>query len=169
MVVTFKRGTTARPSPVWGNPDSVSKPFRSPDPTVNQRGMNVAVNSATDKNGTPQPMTVAEIAAVCHEANRAYCWTQNDDSQKPWEDAPAWQRASAILGVQQVQNNPDISAEALHESWLKEKTDEGWTYGEVKDPIKKEHPCFVPYDQLPAFQRRKDALFRAVAIALLKG
>lgn len=128
--------------------------------------MTVAVNSATDKDGTPQPMTVAEIAAVCHEANRAYCWTQNDDSQKSWEESPAWQRASAITGVQAIFDNPSITPEALHSSWYREKAEQGWKYGPEKNADKKEHPCFVPYHQLPAFQRRKDDLFRAIVLAL---
>lgn len=38
----------------------------------------------------------------------------------------------------------------------------GWKYGPVKDPERKEHPCFVPYDGLPPEQRAKDYLFRAV-------
>jgi hypothetical protein len=29
----------------------------------------------------------------------------------------------------------------------------------VKDPEKKQHPCMVPYADLPAAQRAKDALF----------
>jgi hypothetical protein len=36
----------------------------------------------------------------------------------------------------------------------------------VKDAEKKEHPCFRPYDELPAEQKIKDALFIAVVHAL---
>jgi hypothetical protein len=36
----------------------------------------------------------------------------------------------------------------------------------VKNPDAKEHPCFVPYDELPAEQRTKDYLFQAVVRAL---
>lgn len=106
------------------------------------------------------------IAKVCHEANRAYCQSIGDDSQKSWEDAPEWQRTSAEKGVEFNIANPTAPPSASHDSWLKEKADTGWKYGPVKDESKKEHPCFVPYAELPIEQRRKDALFKAIVAAL---
>jgi RyR domain len=111
-------------------------------------------------------MNEEAIARVCHEANRAYCATIGDLSQPPWEEAPDWQRSSAVEGVRFCLANPDAPPSANHESWLEEKRRTGWTYGPGKDPEKKEHPCFVPYDELPIEQRRKDALFKAVVAAL---
>jgi hypothetical protein len=117
-------------------------------------------------DGSPQPMTPAEIAWVCHEANRAYCASIGDYSQRPWEEAPQWQRSSAINGVLLHINHPEASAEDSHASWLKEKEDDGWTYGPVKDEGKKTHPCFMPYNQLPTSHKRKDHLFRAIVKGL---
>jgi len=101
-----------------------------------------------------------EIAKVCHEANRAYCETIGDFTQKSWEDAPDWQRNSAINGVKFHIANPEAGDSASHDSWMKEKLEQGWTYGETKDVEKKTHHCLVPFDQLPKFQQKKDALFR---------
>ena len=56
--------------------------------------------------------------------------------------------------------NPDATPEQSHESWYKVKEAEGWKYGEVKDMEKKEHPCFLPYEELPDEQKAKDYLFR---------
>ena len=109
---------------------------------------------------------VEAIAIVCHEANRAYCGTIGDDSQQSWGDAPQWQRDSAIAGVKFCLANPNAPASANHESWLKAKEDDGWVYGPVKDPAKKEHPCMVPYQALPIDQQKKDALFKAIVGAL---
>lgn len=111
-------------------------------------------------------MTPANIAKICHETNRAYCQTIGDDSQPTWEDAPDWQKTSAINGVNFHLTNPGSKPSHSHEEWLKEKKATGWKYGPVKDPEKKEHPCFVPYDQLPPEQKAKDALFVAVVNAL---
>lgn len=111
-------------------------------------------------------MPPIEIARVCHEVNRAYCASIGDLSQPAWEDAPEWQRQSAITGVKFTIDNPDAKPSASHESWLAEKKRDGWKYGPVKDPAKKEHPCFVPYEQLPAEQKSKDYLFQAVVRAL---
>lgn len=108
------------------------------------------------------------IAEVCHEANRAYCLAIGDDSQPSWEDAPDWQRESAIKGVMFKEAKPDSTPADSHESWLMEKQNQGWVFGEVKDPDKKTHPCMVEYDQLPISQRAKDYLFQAIAGTLLK-
>jgi len=105
------------------------------------------------------------IAKVCHEANRAFCQTIGDDSQPTWEDAPDWQRDSAINGVKFHIEAPRRVDES-HANWMQEKLETGWKYGPVKDPEKKEHPCMVPYDQLPEDQKYKDAIFLSVVAAL---
>jgi hypothetical protein len=112
-------------------------------------------------------LKIFAIAMICHEANRAYCRTLNDLTQPQWDDAPDWQRASAIKGVEFCLANPDAPPSANHESWFAQKVADGWIYGEVKDPEAKTHPCMVSYDQLPVEQRRKDALFKSVVAAVI--
>jgi hypothetical protein len=109
---------------------------------------------------------IESIAKVCHEVNRAYCASIGDNSQVPWNEAPEWQRTSAVNGVMHRLTNPNSGPEDSHKSWLKEKEEAGWKYGPVKDVEKKEHPCFVPYSELPASQQLKDALFIAVVDAM---
>ena len=109
---------------------------------------------------TPSPDNRIDIAKKCHEINRAYCAALGDTSQLPWDQAPEWQRQSAINGVQFHIEHPDAGPDASHNSWLEEKRSAGWKFGPVKDADKKEHPCFVPYDQLPAEQKAKDHLFK---------
>src|SRR6266487_5292003 len=104
-------------------------------------------------------MTAAQIAKVCHEANRAYCETLGDMSQKPWDQAEQWQQDSALSGVIFAITTPEIPVSAQHDAWLADKRAAGWKYGPVKDAEKKEHPCFVPYEELPKEQQAKDALF----------
>ena len=106
-------------------------------------------------------MSNEQIARICHEVNRAYCNSIGDTSQPSWEDAPDWQKASAVNGVEFHLNN-DTTPEQSHENWMREKEADGWVYGPTKDPEKKEHPCMVPYDQLPLEQRTKDYLFKAI-------
>jgi len=104
---------------------------------------------------------IQAAARSAHEANRAYCIALGDDSQPPWESAPEWQRSSALNGVRGVLVDGNGPRES-HESWLKEKSETGWAWGEVKDPEKKLHPCFMPYDQLPDAQKAKDDIFTHV-------
>lgn len=108
---------------------------------------------------------IEEIAKVCHEANRAYCESTGDFSQVAWENAPEWQKLSAIKGVEFALNG-NLDPIAQHDSWSKEKLIDGWVYGPVKDAEKKTHPCLVPYHQLPLAQQKKDLLFVAIVNAL---
>jgi hypothetical protein len=111
-------------------------------------------------------MKLKDIAQVAYEINKAFCESIGDNSQPSWENAHEWQKSSVINGVQFHLDNPEASPSASHESWLKQKEEEGWKYGEVKDADKKEHPCFVPYEQLPVEQRSKDYLFKQVIHSL---
>tara|TARA_R100001132_G_scaffold26725_2_gene29144 strand:+ start:203 stop:751 length:549 start_codon:yes stop_codon:yes gene_type:complete len=110
-------------------------------------------------------MKIEEIARVAHEVNRAYCTSIGDTSQVPWEEAPEWQRESAIDGVRKTtkKTTPGDS----HRSWLELKEKEGWTYGETKDPDNKTHPCMVPFEELPSEQQTKDYLFLSVVQSLM--
>lgn len=116
----------------------------------------------------PNPVAPApgDIARVCHEVNRAYCEALGDSSQPKYEDAPQWQRDSAMMGVTLHLNNPDSGPQASHESWMAQKVAEGWVYGPEKNPELKQHHCMVPFDQLPREQQAKDFLFRGVVHAL---
>ena len=107
------------------------------------------------------------IARACHEANRAYCVAIGDGSQVAWDEAPAWQKDSACKGVLGVLCNGDTPRQS-HESWVAEKIRTGWKYGLRKDPQKLEHPCIVPYEQLPPQQQHKDELFGAVCVAMAR-
>lgn len=102
------------------------------------------------------------IARLCHEANAAYCRCLGDMSQTTWADAPDWQKKSAVTGVVMHLTDPCASPSASHESWMKEKLDDGWQYGEVKDAEAKTHPCIVEFDELPKEQQAKDYIFKAI-------
>jgi hypothetical protein len=109
---------------------------------------------------------IVEVAKVCHQANKAWCELNNDNSQVDWELAPDSIRESAVRGVIFALENPNATPKQQHESWMKDKVEDGWVLGEVKDAVKKTHPCIVPYHQLPAFQRKKDELFQNIVKAL---
>ena len=116
------------------------------------------------------PFTLTEqIAFVCHEANRAYCATVSDYSQKAWHDAEEWQRESARNGVRfalaELGAGRQPSPSAQHDAWMAEKLAQGWKYGPIKDAEKKEHPCIVPYDELNGLQKIKDSIFLGVVQA----
>lgn len=110
-------------------------------------------------------MNAADIARITHEANRAYCVTIGDLSQPPYDEAPEWQKQSALSGVTGILDGTITRPEQSHEGWLAQKEADGWVYGPVKNPDAKQHPCTVPYSELPPEQQHKDALFFAVVAA----
>lgn len=109
----------------------------------------------------------ALIAKVAHEANRALCEAFGDASQLPWHDAPQWQRDSCISGVMFHAAHQDAGPEASHNEWMRVKREDGWVWGPTKDVEAKEHPCMVPFNELPVQQQAKDHIFRAIVHALM--
>ena len=112
-------------------------------------------------------LTIEDIARICHENNRAFCESIGDYSQPSWDDAEKWVKDSAIAGVR-LHLFEDHGPEASHEAWMAHKLKDGWKYGPVKDPMAKEHPCLVPYEQLSTENKSKDYIFRAVVHACRK-
>lgn len=123
------------------------------------------MNEPQAANEEPSALVLA-IARVAHEVNRSYCQALGDHSNLPWEDAPEWQKRSAIMGVELHLNDPKAGPEASHASWMAQKLAEGWTYGPVKDPVRKTHPCIVKFATLPPEQRAKDHIFCGVVRAI---
>lgn len=110
--------------------------------------------------------TKEQIAKVCHDVNKAYCEALGDASQPIWENAPQWQKDSILMGVDLHTSNPNSKTSDSHNSWLEQKTKEGWKYGAIKNVELKEHPCFVSYEQLPKEQQAKDFIFKAIVNSL---
>jgi RyR domain len=113
------------------------------------------------------PQQILAVARVCHEANRAYCTTLGDNSQPAWDDAPDWQQMSALDGVAAISAGVVIRPSDSHESWSRSKLRDGWEYGPVKDPERKQHPCLVPFEELSIEQQMKDHIFFGIASAML--
>ena len=126
--------------------------------------------AARIENLLAQPDLTLEVLAVartCHEVNRVWCIYNNDDSQPIWDEAPDWQKESAINGVLFHLTNPGAGEEASHDNWMEEKIKDGWIYGPEKIPELKRHNCLVPFNELPLAQQFKDRLFRTIVHAAL--
>lgn len=114
-------------------------------------------------------MHVADIARICHEANRALQLAQARDHDTGIPVSPHWDELShaeqrpVVEGVGLALHG--ATAEQLHAEWCETKRDDGWTHGDVKDPVGRTHPCLVPYEVLSPEQQLKDALFRAIVNA----
>lgn len=56
-------------------------------------------------------------------------------------------------------------AERAHDIWALGRMKEGWTYGPSRNDELKQHPCLVPYSELPDSEKQYD---RNVAIETLR-
>lgn len=56
-------------------------------------------------------------------------------------------------------------AENAHDLWAVQRMNAGWTYGPKRDDQAKQHPCLVPYEELPEGEKEYD---RLAALGTLK-
>ena len=50
----------------------------------------------------------------------------------------------------------ELLARRVHDTWAQQRVAEGWRYGPTRDGEKKHHPCLVPYEELPEFEKDYD-------------
>lgn len=125
------------------------------------------VETESEDDGAVFSHDIEQIAKVCHETNRLLQIANDEDFISPeWENAPEWQRASAISGVKKAIEGE--TPRQLHVSWMEQKIADGWIYGPVKDAENKTHPCLVAYADLPAEQKIKDQMFYTVVNSFIK-
>lgn len=107
------------------------------------------------------------IAAFAHAVNGLACFALNDGMAPPqWEETTDAHKNSMMNRVAAVLSNPNPTPEGNHQNWMKVKQAEGWVYGPEKNEESKQHPCMVPYDQLPENQKVKYSLFIGVVKSL---
>ena len=56
-------------------------------------------------------------------------------------------------------------AENVHDIWAATRMEQGWTYGEERNDALKQHPCLIPYGELPEEEKVYD---RNTSIETLK-
>ncbi len=59
----------------------------------------------------------------------------------------------------------EVLSKNTHEVWAKERLEQGWRWGPVRSDAKKEHPCLIPYEDLPESEKVYD---RNTAMETLK-
>ena len=59
----------------------------------------------------------------------------------------------------------EFLARNTHEVWSENRLRDGWVYGEERNDELKQHPCLIPYDELPESEREYD---RSTSLQALK-
>lgn len=47
-------------------------------------------------------------------------------------------------------------AKNVHDVWAQNRMEQGWTYGEERSDALKQHPCLIPYEELPEEEKVYD-------------
>lgn len=116
----------------------------------------------------PTKIDIDFIAEFVHESCRQLAEMGGDDPIKTWLNCDEHQREVVIKGVVAVMENPDMTPQQCHEQWVRDKLEAGWTWGEVKDEARKEHPLLVSYDELSSFDKLKDVVFSDTVKMLMR-
>lgn len=52
----------------------------------------------------------------------------------------------------------EVLARNAHEIWSRRRYQDGWRFGPQRDDTRKEHPCLIPYEELPESEKEYDRL-----------
>ena len=72
---------------------------------------------------------------------------------------------SRVALGKEIQELTELLARNAHDVWARQLLADGWCYGPRREDAKKEHPCLVPYEDLPESEKQYD---RSAAMETLK-
>jgi RyR domain len=66
---------------------------------------------------------------------------------------------------EEIQKLTELLARHCHDVWATQRLTQGWRFGPHRNDAQKEHPCLVPYEDLPESEKEYD---RNSALQILK-
>jgi ryanodine receptor 2 len=72
----------------------------------------------------------------------------------PYEPIPI-DTSDVFLSVD-LKNIVELLAKNTHENWASIRISQGWRYGPERNDLHKEHPCLVPFENLPESEKEHD-------------
>jgi hypothetical protein len=106
---------------------------------------------------------IAKIAFNLLQVIRIY---NSEDCIETYDNLSEERKSQVICAVEEVLDNPKITAYDVHDVWMEAKLKDGWQYSPVTDREKKQSACLVPFAELNIFQKLKDALFIQIVLEL---
>jgi hypothetical protein len=63
--------------------------------------------------------------------------------------------ADVELGAE-ISELTELLARNAHDIWAQQRMAEGWKYGPARNDATREHPCLIPYEDLPESEKEYD-------------
>lgn len=74
---------------------------------------------------------------------------------------------SGIQLPAEIEKLTEFLARNSHEVWGKQRISDGWEHGGHRDDETKQHPCLVPYEELPESEKEYDRVLAVQTIKLI--
>ena len=101
-----------------------------------------------------EEMPPEDIARIVHDAQRDLQeWLKDPYPSQVWDSLPEKERVGTNRVVRLVQQG--FPPEYVHQIWVDDLAEKGWSHGTIKDPGHKRHPCMVPWNKLPFWEQQK--------------
>jgi hypothetical protein len=112
-------------------------------------------------------MNLKDLSKIAYEAVRAYDQSvMNDYSQKPYDGLSDATKQAFEQRVTYLLEHRRAPVSCLHDKWMVDLLQAGWTYGQVTDKEKKTHAKLLPFSLLPEKEQLRDLLFARIVEAL---
>lgn len=109
---------------------------------------------------------VTQIAQIAHAADRVYTATLGEEAPAIWTKLTEAEQNAIIAKVNFQLDNPLYADSGIHNQWVAEREQQGWTFGKTYDPDTKTDPKIKSFHLLPVELQTKDRLFVAIVKAV---
>lgn len=100
-----------------------------------------------------------QVAKNGYEVCRAFEVSNGVINNTDWNKLDSTRKESLVRAVSMLKKNRRAQASSVHNFWIDNMIDKGWSYGKVYDAEAKTHPDMIDYRSLPPLHRAKDKLF----------
>lgn len=109
--------------------------------------------------------TDEQVARIVHAAVRELEAVQDETAPNPpWLAADEGDKERLVAQVRMYRNGLECSQ--VHAGWIELMKEDGWSKGEVKDPLTRTHPNLVPYAELPREHKHRNELIRSIVYGM---
>jgi len=105
---------------------------------------------------------IYQIAKNAYNVCRAFEISNEGEKTPLWSKLREEDRELVIKSVELLLENNRTYASSVHDAWIDNMIEKGWTYGKEYDEKLQTNPHMIDYRSLPHLQRAKDRLFHQV-------